>query len=304
MKLVSAFTLLFERHTDAGLIPARRHARRLMRALWAAGVFAVGLLLLRRLSTLGDWKEAWDRSRALGPALLLLLAMPAVGHFVKMLGWRNLLPRAARPSLAHAYGAFVAAQAVNELGFSVLGEPLKILVLPGRARAAGLRAVLADNLTALAALVAVVISLAIGRTVVAPYVLGAVVLLARLGREPYRRLLSAFAAHYAGKSWLVAELALGLHLLGEASLAPAVPLSLAWLGAAAVGAPVPAQLGVVEAALVHSGTALGLSASTLLSLALIRRVRGVVWLVLGLLLAARLAPHLPKGNSDVPTTAS
>jgi hypothetical protein len=295
INLTSAFTLWSARHTVA---------RARLRVLWTGTLLVLGWLLLRRLTTLGEVEKAWSRSLELGPSLLLLLAMPAVGHFVKMLGWRNLLPRSDRPGLARAYAAFVAAQGINELGFSVLGEPLKVMVLPPRARSAGVQAVVADNLSALAALLALVVTLLVWGLVAVPFVLATLISLLwlRRGRERERSLLFAFGAHYLGKLWLVAEIALGLQLLGEASLVPAVQLALAWLGAAALGAPVPGQLGVVEAALVHSGTALGVAAPSLLALALIRRVRGVIWSVLGLLLAARIVHHQRGGASDVSTS--
>lgn len=82
--------------------------------------------------------------------------MSAVGHFVKTFGWRQLLRASEQPALTESYAAFVAAQAVNELGFSVLGEPLKVVVLLTRARSAGFRAVLADNAAAFAALLAAI----------------------------------------------------------------------------------------------------------------------------------------------------
>jgi hypothetical protein len=239
----------------------------------------------------------------LGSPVLLLLALPAVGHFVKMLGWRNLLPRSQRPGLGRAYATFVAAQAVNELGFSVLGEPLKVMVAPRAARGAAWQAVLSDNLAALVALVAVMLTLLVGGSTVVPllFVVGMLLWLLLRERERERRWLFAFGAHYLGKLWLVVEIALGLHFLGEASLAPATSISLAWLGAAAVGAAVPGQLGVVEAALMQSGTVLGVAASSLLALALIRRVRGLVWLFLGLLLAARIVHRDRQGDSNVST---
>jgi hypothetical protein len=303
-----SFTLWWQAHTRFAHDRVSPRARRLIRALWAASLFVLGGLLLRRLSTFADWRAAWSRSLELGAPLLVLLAMPAVAHFVKMLGWRSLLRPSERPSLAEAYAAFVAAQAVNELGFSVLGEPLKILVLPRSARAAGLKAVVTDNVVALTALLAVIGTLLVGSPIVVACVLGAVALRLRLRREQEqereRGWLLAFAAHYAGKLWLVAEIALGLHLLGEASLAAAAPLSLAWLGAAAIGAPVPAQLGVVEAALMHTGTGLGLAAPTLLSLALIRRARGLLWLLLGLVLAARIVHCQSPKDSNVSTTVA
>jgi hypothetical protein len=299
MSVASPFTLWSRRHTGSIAWPRFRATARV---LWATALVVVGVILLRRLSTLGDWRAAWSKSLALGSPALLLLALPAVGHFVKMLGWRNLLPRGEQPSLGQGYATFVAAQAVNELGFSVLGEPLKVMAVPRAVRGAAWRAVLADNLAALAALAAVIATLLIGAATAMASVLATLVLLRLLLGERERRWLFAFGAHYLGKLWLVVEIALGLHLLGEPSLAPAAALSLAWLGAAAVGAPVPGQLGVVEAALVQSGTTLGVAASSLLALALIRRVRGLVWLFLGLLLAARIVHRKRLGDSDVSTT--
>lgn len=299
MSAAGSFTLWSRRHTGATGWP---RARTVARVLWAGALFVGGVLLMRRLSTFGDWRAAWSKSRELGCSALLLLALPAVGHFVKMLGWRNLLPPRERPSLERGFATFVAAQAVNELGFSVLGEPLKVTVASREARGDAWRAVIADNLAALAALVAVVVTLLVGAFDVMPLLLGTLLVFYLLLGERERRLLLAFGAHYLGKLWLVVEIALGLRLLGEASLAPAGSISLAWLGAAAVGAPVPGQLGVVEAALVQSGTALGVATSSLLALALIRRVRGLLWLFLGLLLAPRIVHRQRRGDSDASTT--
>lgn len=298
MSEVGSFTLWSTRHTRWLLSPRLRAAAR---ALWAAALFAVGLLLLRRLSSLGDWREAWSKSVEMGAPLLLLLALPAVGLFLKMLGWRNLLPPSGRPSVGCAYATFVAAQAVNELGFSVLGEPLKVMALPRRARRDAVRAVVTDNLAALAALAAVLGSLLIWGLAAVPFVVAVLVLLMPLVPERERRWLFAFGAHYLGKLWLIVEIAIGLHFLGESSLAPATSISLSWLGAAAVGAAVPGQLGVVEAALLQSGSALGIAASSLLALALIRRGRALLWLLLGLLLAARIVHRHRRGDWDVST---
>lgn len=282
-----------------------------LRVTWSLLLFGLGGVLLARLTTLADLKQAWSRSLGLGLPLLLLLALPAVSHFVKMLGWRSLLPAQVRPPLTTAYATFIAAQGVNELGFSVLGEPLKIWVLPRDARATGLRAVLADNLAALAALFAVIASLSrLGAGVGSPglragiglsCVALVVLVLWRARREGWSGLLSAFVAHYCGKLWLVVELGLGLYFLGQPALAQAPTLALAWLGAAAIGAPVPGQLGVVEAALVKTGTSLGLALSSLLSLALVRRVRSLVWVVVGLLLAARIISKKTEGERHVST---
>jgi hypothetical protein len=225
---------------------------------------------------------------SLGWPLAVLLSLPAVAHFIKMLGWRSLLPRSARPSLPRAYATFVAAQGINELGFSVLGEPLKVMVLPPAARAAGLRAVVADNAAAFAALLAVVATLAcLGGWAALPLAL-LLGIVARAGREGWSALLAAFFAHYLGKLWLVVEIAVGLAFLGQPTAGVAAPLALTWMGASALGAPVPGQLGVVETALVQAGALLGVAAPSLVVLALVRRLRSLLWLLVGLLLAAWL----------------
>lgn len=300
--LSRSFTVWCRRHTGA------------LRVVWSLLLCGLGWLLVARLATLADLKQAWSQSLGLGFPLLLLLALPAVSHFIKMLGWRSLLPPELRPRLATAYATFVAAQGVNELGFSVLGEPLKIWVLPPDARAIGLRAVLADNLAALAALFAVIASLSrLGAGASAPLLRAwlalpcaalVVLVLWRARRERWSGLLSAFAAHYCGKLWLVVELGLGLHFLGQPALAQAPTLALAWLGAAAIGAPVPGQLGVVEAALVKTGASLGLAVTSLLALALVRRLRSLVWVVVGLLLAARMVGKRTEGKRHVSTAVA
>jgi hypothetical protein len=260
-----------------------------LRFVWALLLLLVGAFLLSRLAQLGEWRRAWSTSVSLGAPLALLLALPAVSNFVKMLGWRGLIPREHRPPLLRAYAAFIGAQGINELGFAVLGEPVKVLVLPGEARAAGARAVIADNLAALAALFAVIATLARLGIAAVPLLLLLFIVLRRVREQSWSALLAAFLAHYVGKLWLVVEIGLGLYFLGEPAFRHAGQLGLAWLGAAAVGAPVPGQLGVVEAALVHAGGVLGVSAPSLVALALIRRLRSLLWLLLGLLLAARLA---------------
>jgi hypothetical protein len=223
---------------------------------------------------------------------LVLLLLPGVSLFIKSLGWRSLLPVQLRPGIRRSYATFLAAQGVNELGFSVLGEPLKVLVLPRHGRAAGVAAVARDNAVAFAALLSVLATFAFCRQ---PLALGAMGLLGFavfvFGQASSRvpRFWAGFSAHYVGKLWLSLELGLGLYFLGEPALAAAAPLSFAWSTAAILGTPVPGQLGVVEAALVHGGAALGIAAPSLLALALIRRVRALLWMVLGLLLAARFA---------------
>jgi hypothetical protein len=198
-----------------------------------------------------------------------------------------------------AYAAFIAAQGINELGFSVLGEPLKVMVLPAGARSAGVRAVVADNLAALAALFAVIATLAQLGVAAAPLLALSIIILRRVQDERWSGLLAAFLAHYLGKLWLVVEIGLGLHFLGEPVLGASAQLALAWLGAAALGAPVPGQLGVVEAALLHAGATLGIASTSLVTLALIRRLRSLLWTLIGLGLAARIVrPRAAKKEGE------
>ena len=287
-EIARSFTVWRERHTGARSWWPTPRAWRWLRALWSLLLLAAGAWLLSSVARAAEWRRAWSEGLSLGAPLLLLLALPAVSHFVKMLGWRALIPAPLRPPLPLAYAVFVAAQGVNELGFTVLGEPLKVMVLPPGERAAGVRAVVADNLAALAALFAVMATLARLGLWAAPLLLVAVVVLSRVRQQRWPGLLAAFVAHFLGKLWLVVEIGLGLYFLGQPVLHVAAPLGLAWLGAAAVGAPVPGQLGVVEAALLHAGAALGVAAPSLITLALIRRLRGLVWLLIGLVLAARI----------------
>jgi len=298
----SAFTLWCSRHRRG--LSGNTSARRRLRVIGSVLLLVLGALTCLRVARVDQWRSAWATAARHGAPLSVLLLLPAVSLFIKSLGWRAQLPALFRPSIPRSFVTFVAAQGVNELGFSVLGEPLKVLVLPREARAAGMTAVAADNALAFAALLCVSavfalcrppqLLLALGLTGFALFVIGQTT-----PRCP--RSVAGFSAHFVGKLWLSVELGLGLHLLGEPTLVNLAELSLAWSSAAALGAPIPGQLGVVEAALVHGGASLGISASTLLALALVRRVRTLLWTMLGLLLAARL---LSRNTEEVEHASS
>jgi hypothetical protein len=274
----------------------------------------VGLWLCVRFCSALDWRAVAHDIRHVGAGASLLLLAPVVGNFVHMVGWRGLLPARARPGLGRSLAIFLASQAGNELGLGVLGESLKVSEFPSEHRAAAWRAMLLDNLTALAALLAVVLSIALflggiasqhalPRSVALGVLVGlGVASLAGLGIWARKSsgspqpVLLAFAAHYAGKLWIVAEFALALALLGTVTLRSSAVLGLVSTLASAVGAAIPGQLGVLEAALKGSAASCGIGACTLVSVALLRRARSMLWVALGALLFWQLrAQRVPPG---------
>lgn len=290
---------------------------RAARALAPFAASAVGLWLCVRFCSGLDWPALVRDIRRVGVGASLLLLAPLVGNFVHMVGWRELLPIAVRPSLGRALAISLAAQSGNELGLGVLGESLKVSELPREHRAIAWRAMLLDNLTALVALLAVIGSIALFLAAVAterraPTLVvagGSVSLLVALlvGLSSWARrahgsahgVLFAFAAHYAGKLWIVAEFALALALLGRVSLRSSALLGLVSTLASAAGAAIPGQLGVLEAALKGAASACGLGVCTLVSVALLRRARSLLWVVFGALLFWHLRAQRRAATSSL-----
>jgi hypothetical protein len=291
-RLAERFTLWFRSNS----------AVRRTRQVFPFVASACGLWLCFRFCSGLDWRAVWHDLRHAGIGVALLLLAPIVGNFVHMLGWRGLLPAPARPSLGRSLAVFLAAQAGNELGLGVLGESLKVSELPRQHRAVAWRAVLLDNLTALLALLAVVLSMVVFLGSATPEPVWsrpfAFAVLAALGAASLVSLavwannangssgsvLLAFLAHYLGKLWIVAEFALVLGLLGSATLRSSAVLGLVSTLASALGAAIPGQLGVLEAALKGSAATCGIGACTLVSVALLRRLRSLLWVLLGALL--------------------
>jgi hypothetical protein len=275
---------------------------RWLRRLFPFVASSLGLWLCVRFCSALEWRAVAHDLRHVGAGASLLLLAPIVGNVVHMLGWRGLLPPSARPGLWRSLAIFLAAQAGNELGLGVLGESLKVSELSSEHRSSAWRAMLLDNLTALAALLAVVLSMALflggsalehtwSRSLTLGALLGlSAVSLAGLGIWARKSngsplaVLVAFVAHYLGKLWIVAEFALALALLGTVTLRSSAVLGLVSTLASAVGAAIPGQLGVLEAALKGSAASCGLGACTLVSVALLRRARSMLWVALGALL--------------------
>ncbi len=280
-----------------------------MRPLLSALASVLGAWLCLRFARQLDWTRVARDVRHAGPAIALLVLTPAVGNFVHMLGWRGLLPAAARPRIGRAFAIFLTAQAGNEVGSGVLGESFKISLFPADQRAAAVRAVVLDNLTALVALGAVLLSIgsALGGRIIervmplpvafgalSVAVLGGATLAKRaLAADSARNVWGAFFAHYLGKLWVVADFALWLWLIAQASWHSSALLGLVSTVASVLGAPIPGQLGVMEAALGGSAAWVGVGASTLVSVAVLRRARGLLWIVLGAVLFWRLRGSEP-----------
>lgn len=271
-----------------------------LRRLLPVVLAGLGVCLCLRLFRGQDWSLVALNLRRAGPWVAVLLSMPMVSNFVHMLGWRSLIERSWRPRLGRAFCIFVAAQAGNEIGSSILGESIKVAAFPQPAQKAALRAVIWDNLTSLVALGVVLLTVSalplraelhltvwrIGLLVLALLlvtVLG-LALARRLqatDRPPLGAITLAFLAHYLGKLWIVAEYAIALALVANATWHNSALLGFASLLGTSVGAPVPGQIGVVEAALVSCAGFAQLTMPTLLSIAILRRARSLTWIVVG-----------------------
>jgi hypothetical protein len=105
---------------------------------------------------------------------------------------------------------------------------------------------------------------------------------------PIANTVFALVAHYLGKSWIVAEFALALALVATASWHSSALLGFASLVGSSVGAPIPGQLGVIEGALVSAASLAGVTVPTVLTVAVLRRVRSLLWVVVGALLCLHL----------------
>jgi hypothetical protein len=302
--------------------PARPLARR-----WLGPALAVtGALVIVALVGRAGPSAVWQALARVGPGFAAILVAPLGGLVLHCWGWLSLMPAARRPSLPIAIGAYIAAQAGDELAMGIGGEPLKALVVPGSGRARAAATVVLDNaaqLIALGIFLLVVALLASAWSALVPIGLGLAAAglalprvladllrrtsdrvrwpwlrrLARIaglaGRAFHarpRRMLAAVGLHLFGRVWIIPEMALALLLL-RSSAGPAVLLGSVSVAASVVGAFIPGQAGVVEAALAASGALLGMEPSTVMALALLRRIRGMVWIALGLLLAGKVIEH-------------
>jgi hypothetical protein len=90
---------------------------------------------------------------------------------------------------------------------------------------------------------------------------------------------------------MLAEMLLVMHLLGCGSLRGGVLFSLASALGSLAGAPVPAQIGVLEASLLSTSEAAGVSLAAAITIAVLRRIRGGLWILLGAFFSWAFWPH-------------
>jgi len=133
--LAERFTLWFESNK------AVRRTRQVFPFLASA----LGLWLCLRFCSGIDWRTfAHDVGRARAGIALLLLA-PIVGNFVHMLGWRGLLPAAARPGRGRSLAVFLAAQGWDVTGFDPSEEGVRIARSNAEKASVKIRAVVARD---------------------------------------------------------------------------------------------------------------------------------------------------------------
>jgi hypothetical protein len=303
-------------------------------ALLLAGLAAM-LLLLQRVGV----ESALRSLDRVGPGVILVFLAPLVGMLLHTWAWFILLPRSLRPRPMMAFAAYVASQAGDELGAGVAGEPLKALVFPASTRGHTLVALALDNGTFITSTVLCLAgaallpwdstSLVSARTCtglavssLAVVVIAVALILVGLPRrwgtssgrlaqlvrlldgariallsQP-RLVLGSMLLHLVGKLWIVAEMALLLMLLG---LPPALApwLAAVSLVASALGAAIPAQMGVLEAGVFAACTAFGMDGATAMALVLLRRIRGGLWIALGLVLTKTVLAHGKARSADL-----
>ena len=119
---------------------------------WTGLLFLAGLGLFVAILASSDLDAVLDACLGAGPGILLIMIAP-LGYFVlHTWGWLMLI-NGQRPRFGQALRAYVAAEALDDLWGGVLGEPLKVFVVPGKDRTAGIGSVTLDNLALFAALV-------------------------------------------------------------------------------------------------------------------------------------------------------
>jgi len=113
---------------------------------WLGRVLAaLGLLVIGALIAKAGPSNVLHAIERVGWSFVPIVLAPIVGMVLHGWGWLVLLPRAARPTAKAALWAQVAAQAGDELGAGVAGEPLKLAATNRAFRSRALVALAVDN---------------------------------------------------------------------------------------------------------------------------------------------------------------
>jgi len=116
--------------------------------IWLAVIGAIAFVgLLERAGP----AEVWRASLGAGWGLLAVLLVPLGFFLLHTAAWVVLLPDRLRPGFGPAFLAYIASQSLDELGGGLLGEPIKLAVVPG-STVEGAVAVSLDNISLLASL--------------------------------------------------------------------------------------------------------------------------------------------------------
>jgi len=289
----------------------------------ASGLAATGVLVIFFLVWRVGPHAVLRALASVGPGFIAILIAPLGGMALHCWGWLSLLPASSRPSPRAALAAYVAAQAGDELGAGIGGEPLKVLVMPDKRRARAAATLALDNAAQLMALGIFMLTAALvifrssilavaglglaAAGLAVPLVLPGMLRratrgsrwpwvrrLARIGgltslalRARPRRMLAGVLLHLLGKAWIIPEMAIALFLL-KAPPGLALALGSASVAGSVLGAFIPGQVGAIEAALAAAGGALGMEPTAVMAVALLRRIRGAAWIGLGFLLAGKV----------------
>jgi hypothetical protein len=312
---------------------------------WSGLLLLAGIVLFALILARESPEEVLAACLTAGPGFLLVLIAP-LGYFVlHTWGWLVLMP-GRRPGFWKALHAYIASQALDELGGGVLGEPLKVFVVPGDDRTEGIAAVTLDNLSLIVSLGlylglgGLILSIMDVQTIplgeFAPTVLGvlgaaaaigALFLLgpellgrriaARLSWEALTRFLARYEEvakhnrrflvehpmrfatsvwlHILAKAWIIVEVWITLQVMSLYEPGRAVWLGLGKQFVQLAGAPIPAQVGVFTGTLAYIGESLGMVGSVALAVALLRRARSLVWIVIGLALVPGVSGSTGSG---------
>lgn len=267
-----------------------------------------------------------------GGGVAWVMLVPVVSSVLHVAGWRALTPSERRLPWLADLARYEAAQAWNELGFSVLGEPLKVWGSPPERREEAMGSLLLDNVAQLLTTVTFLLggtaylASRLGHTVgavpsarVAAVGLVALAAAGALGAAGARQLgvrlpvalqstataalsharqapgevAASYLLHLAGKGWMVVEIAVALAVVGSPRLDAAAALTFASVIGSLVGAAVPGQVGAVEAAVGGVGELLAVPLPVCVAVLLLRRARTLLRIAVGLGLARWLVSRDP-----------